>query len=65
MNGWLAKEKNRWFQPSTGVALQKITDMRWLEITIGIPHNAYVLLDLVRRACPYSVGVCRNWQYVL
>ena len=39
LNGWLAKEKNSWFQPSTGVALQHIKNMRWLEITIGIPHN--------------------------
>ncbi|KAI5124783.1 hypothetical protein M0805_005417 [Coniferiporia weirii] len=39
LNEWLSTEENRWFQPSTSITLQKIENQRYLEITIGIPHN--------------------------
>ncbi|OJA15633.1 hypothetical protein AZE42_04844 [Rhizopogon vesiculosus] len=42
LNAWLATEENRWFQPTTKVILQNITYQRYLECTIGIPHNSYV-----------------------
>lgn len=41
LNEWLATEENRWFQPTTSIMLQSINFQRSLEITIGIPHNAY------------------------
>lgn len=42
MNEWLQTEENRWFEPSTGVTLQKIEFQRHLEITMGIGHNGCV-----------------------
>ncbi|KAJ2930224.1 hypothetical protein H1R20_g6858, partial [Candolleomyces eurysporus] len=39
LNDWLATEENRWYQPKTGVTLQHIVYQRYLELTIGIPHN--------------------------
>ncbi|KAG1715974.1 hypothetical protein ID866_1198 [Astraeus odoratus] len=40
LNDWLATEENRWFQPTTSIMLQSINFQRYLEITIGIPHNS-------------------------
>ncbi|KIK99690.1 hypothetical protein PAXRUDRAFT_465190 [Paxillus rubicundulus Ve08.2h10] len=40
LNGWLATEENRWFQPTTSITLQNIIFQRHLELTIGIPHNS-------------------------
>jgi hypothetical protein len=40
MNEWLATEENRWFQPNTSVTLQHIDYQKYLELTIGIGHNA-------------------------
>ena len=42
LNEWLATEENRWFQPTTTIMLQSINFQRSLEISIGIPHNAYI-----------------------
>jgi hypothetical protein len=39
MNEWLATEENRWYEPSTGVTLQKIENQQFLEVTMGIGHN--------------------------
>ncbi|KAJ7579082.1 Mechanosensitive ion channel-domain-containing protein [Mycena floridula] len=39
MNEWLATEENRWFQPNTSITLQHIDYQKYLEVTIGIPHN--------------------------
>ena len=41
INEWLATEENRWFQPNTSITLQHIDYQKYLEITIGIGHNAY------------------------
>lgn len=46
LNEWLATEENRWFQPATGITLQHIDYQRYLEITIGIPHNGCVIILL-------------------
>jgi hypothetical protein len=43
MNEWLASDENRWYNPPTGVVLQHIDFQRCLELTMGIPHNGYVL----------------------
>lgn len=42
LNEWLSTEENRWYEPNTSVTLQKIEFQRYLEITIGIPHNSFV-----------------------
>ncbi|KAF9268280.1 hypothetical protein L218DRAFT_1073600 [Marasmius fiardii PR-910] len=39
MNSWLSTEENRWFEPATSIMLQNIEHQRYLEITIGVPHN--------------------------
>lgn len=40
LNLWLSTEENRWFQPTTSVVLQNISYQRYLECSIGIPHNS-------------------------
>lgn len=40
LNQWLATEENRWFEPSTSIMYQNFTYMRYLEVTIGMPHNS-------------------------
>jgi len=42
MNEWLSTEEHRWFEPTTSVVLQKIEYQKYLELTIGIPHNRLV-----------------------
>ncbi|KAF8211527.1 Mechanosensitive ion channel-domain-containing protein [Mycena galopus ATCC 62051] len=39
MNTWLSTEQNRWFVPSTSIALQHIDFQRYLEFTMGFGHN--------------------------
>ncbi|KAJ8072898.1 hypothetical protein AAF712_005072 [Marasmius tenuissimus] len=40
MNQWLSTEENRWFEPATSIMLQNIRYQKYLEITIGMPHNS-------------------------
>jgi hypothetical protein len=43
LNEWLSTEENRWFEPGTSIMLQKIEYQKYLELTIGMPHNRSVL----------------------
>ncbi|EMD30380.1 hypothetical protein CERSUDRAFT_78832, partial [Gelatoporia subvermispora B] len=40
LNDWLSREENRWYEPSTGVTLQNVNYQRYMEVTVGIPHNS-------------------------
>lgn len=46
LNGWLATEEHRWFEPSTSVTLQNIDFQKHLALTIGIGHNGCVLVSV-------------------
>ena len=43
MNDWLQHEENRWYTPSTSVVFQNISHQQYLEVSLGISHNGYVL----------------------
>lgn len=59
LNEWLSTEENRWYEPNTSVTLQKIEFQRYLEITIGIPHNSFVFLF------PCVAGRCADLNTVI
>ncbi|EJD01268.1 uncharacterized protein FOMMEDRAFT_110956 [Fomitiporia mediterranea MF3/22] len=40
LNDWLETEENRMYDPSTSIAIQEIEFMRYMKVTIGIPHNS-------------------------
>ncbi|KAK7054886.1 hypothetical protein VNI00_003349 [Paramarasmius palmivorus] len=40
MNNWLSTEENRWFEPATSIMVQNIKYQKYLELTIGMGHNA-------------------------
>ncbi|EIW82487.1 hypothetical protein CONPUDRAFT_54256 [Coniophora puteana RWD-64-598 SS2] len=40
INDWLAREENRWFQPSTGLTPQAIVFQRHYTLSMTIPHNS-------------------------
>ena len=45
INDWLSVEENRWYQPSTSIVFQNISNQNYLEVTIGICHNRSVIIS--------------------
>ncbi|OCB90848.1 hypothetical protein A7U60_g1871 [Sanghuangporus baumii] len=39
LSDWLSTEENRWFEPTTSIVINRIEYQRFMEISIGIPHN--------------------------
>lgn len=39
LSDWLSTEENRWFEPTTSIVINRIEYQRFMEVSIGIPHN--------------------------
>ena len=60
INDWLSVEENRWYQPSTGIVFQNISNQNYLEVTIVIPHNRSVdwkfAIAFIDHVSPPAIG---------
>lgn len=69
LNEWLSTEENRWYEPNTSVTLQKIEYQRYLEITIGIPHNSFVFFShvviVVERCANSNLAIGRTGAFAI
>ncbi|KAL5527555.1 hypothetical protein ACEPAG_6356 [Sanghuangporus baumii] len=67
LSDWLSTEENRWFDPTTSIVINRIECQRFMEISIGIPHNGTWQdwgLRLTRKTVFYAAATyyCRQLE---